>query len=307
MPKENDYQIRRTLLKERQPFKLEDVATELKVGVEVVQSVVEKLASQGYTFRNTGEYYIHSKNALLGSIYDASKRFNGRYLKFGIVSDTHLGSNMERLDLLEQVYDIFKKEGAKTVFHAGDFTDGYGVYRGQEFEVHKVGQEEQIDYAIKVYPQRPLVRTFTIAGNHDLRQYERGGSDPLVQVARARKDIEYLGQLDARVKLADNVAMEILHPSGSIAYALSYKAQRDINNRPASDLPNILVYGHWHTSFYMQYRDVQFLQAPCLKETGLWERSKGLHTTLGCWLVEAVLTDDLSSLAKFKPELFRFQ
>jgi len=210
------------------------------------------------------------------------------------------------LDYLEAAYDLIRAEGAKTIFHTGDLTDGWGVYKGQEFEVKMLGQEEQIEYAIKNYPHRDRVKTLTISGNHDLRQYEKGGTDPLVQIARARPDIIYLGQIDSKCQLSPKVIMELMHPAGNVAYALSYKAQRDINNREQTDLPDILVYGHYHSSFYMHYRGIQFLQAPCFKHGGLWEKSKGLNPTIGCWVVEATLSSDLEQLQSFKPNLFKF-
>jgi hypothetical protein len=91
-----------------------------------------------------------------------------------------------------------------------------------------------------------------------------------------------------------------------VAYALSYKSQRDINNRPPGSLPDILVYGHYHTSFYMHYRGIDFIQAPCFKDAGLFEKRVGLNPTIGAWVVDAKLTDDKESIRSFKPNLFQF-
>lgn len=301
----NEIEARNRMLKEARPFKPEKFASLMGVGVDVVLGLVNQLKDEGYSFQEIGDHVFRSTGHP-SVLYDASRFFQGRHLKFGVVSDTHLGSKLERLDYLEVAYDVMKSEGIKAIFHAGDMTDGWGVYKGQEFELKVAGQEEQIEYAIANYPKRDRIKTLVISGNHDLRAYEKGGADPLVQIARARPDILYLGQVDAQCNLSPKVVMELMHPSGNVAYALSYKAQRDINNRETEQLPDILIYGHYHTSFFMHYRNINFLQAPCFKNSGLWEKSKGLNPTLGCWTVEATLTSDLEKVQTFKPQLLKF-
>jgi predicted phosphodiesterase/biotin operon repressor len=298
--------ISTAILKEKKPFSADVLATALGVGVEIVTEAIAKLESEGYSFARSGEKIVKSKAALPETIFDASKILHGRHLIFGVVADTHLGSKHARADLLEQAYESFETEGVKTVFHCGDLTDGWGVYRGQEFELTVIGQEDQITHAREVYPKSYRATTMLISGNHDLREYERGGADPLVQICRDRRDLVYLGQMAAKVKIG-NVTAELLHPFGGTAYALSYKAQKEINARSPNDLPDILMYGHYHTSFYMHYRNLHFLQVPSLKDPGVWERRLGLNTTLGFWVVNATLSDDLAFLQKFQPELFTFR
>lgn len=298
-------EVKERLLKERKPFKIENFAKDVSVGVSVVIGILQDLQDNGYNFQKVEDYYVRSKNKMAMRAVDHSA-LHQQHLHFGIVSDSHLGSKMQRLDALNSMYDIFKKEGVKVVYHAGDVTDGYGVYRGQEFEVFKVGQQEQLEYTLEKYPKRPGITTHFITGNHDLRQYERGGSDVGTQIGRTRRDMEYLGQMSAEVNLGGDVVLELLHPDGPVAYALSYKAQRDINNRPPDNLPNILVYGHYHTSFYMHYRGIDFIQAPAFKDQGLWEKRKGLNPTIGGWIVTGKMSDDLHNIETIKPDLFTF-
>lgn len=135
------------------------------------------------------------------------------------------------------MYHIFKKEGVKIIIHAGDISDGYGVYRGQEFEVKCPGQDEQVEYVVKNYPKIKGLDTFFITGNHDLRMYEKGGIDIGHSISQQRKDLHYLGQVTAKVIMADDTTMEILHPDGSCSMALSYKAQPDnkqLSKRPSA-------------------------------------------------------------------------
>ena len=84
---------------------------------------------------------------------------------FGMISDTHLCSIAERLDLVNAAYDEFAKRGITKVFHTGDLTDGWNEYRGHINFVKIHGDQAQAQYAIKYYPKRPGIRTYVIGGN----------------------------------------------------------------------------------------------------------------------------------------------
>ncbi len=296
--------IPKQLLKERHPRSIDELAEQLGVGVDVITTTIEALQKDGYGVKHNGDIFVRSRTPQDGGEINLARRFDTKYLHFGIVSDTHMSSKQERLDALHEMYDIFKQEGVTTVFHAGDITDGVGVYKGHENEVKHHNQSDQIEYVQQNYPKLDGIQTYFITGNHDLRAYERGGADPGIQIARARRDLSYLGQMAATVKLPGGTKLELLHPAGGSAYALSYKAQRDINNRSPEDIPDVLVYGHFHTSFYMHYRNLNFIQAPSFKENGQFEKRLGLHSTIGGWIVDAKVGD--GKLTRFQPELHTF-
>lgn len=305
MGKERIVDIRKEVLKLKDEFTPESVAERFKVETDAVTQVIDTLVEDGFRFVNVDGSWMKTKSNEGQVSYDASKLFKDGLLHFGLVSDTHLGSKFERLDALEVMYDRFQQAGVKTVFHVGDLTDGSHVYRGQEFEQNILGQQAQIDYAIKNYPKRDGIQTIAISGNHDLKMYEGSGADPLVPIARARKDITYIGQYSARVKMADKVTMDMLHPMGSQAYAVSYKAQRAINALAPEDLPNILTYGHYHNSLYLNYRGIHFLQTPCFKDPSLqFEKRLGLTSNIGGWIVEGKTNGEV--VREFQPRLITF-
>lgn len=292
------------ILKHRGPFTIEEIAKQAERDTKEVQEIFDFLRDSGYIFAETDRGFIRSKTSPEVADFDASRLFNKGLLHFGLVSDTHFCSKNERVSTLERMYDKFQQEGVKVVFHCGDWMDGVGVYRGQEFEVNQYGQESQIDYTIRNYPHRDGIVTIGIGGNHDLKQYERGGVDPMVQVARARKDIKYIGQYHSKARMQDRVTLELVHPLGGIAYALSYKAQRDINNRPPDDLPNMLGYGHYHTAFYMRYRGIDFIQVPCFKDAGMFEHRLGMNPTIGGWIVAGKTNGE--TVYQIDPRLYTF-
>jgi len=294
------------VLKGRQPQEIEMVAKGLGVGVDVIMGTINRLREKGYHIEQQGDKVVHSTAVQGGRLFDFKDRFIDRNLHFGVISDTHLASKQERLDALNGMYDTFEREGIKFVFHAGDISDGWGVYRGQEFEVKSFGQDEQVKYVVAEYPKRKGITTAFITGNHDLRQYERGGIDVGVPISHERPDLIYLGQAASLVEIGDGVNMEIVHPAGGTAYAMSYKPQRAINNMTLKDAPNILVYGHYHNAFYMHYRDIDFLQAGSFKDQGIFEKRLGLNPTIGGWIVDARISSQGGKVERFRPELFTF-
>lgn len=84
---------------------------------------------------------------------------------FGLISDTHLGSDAERLDLVNEAYDEFERQGIKKVFHSGDLCDGENVYRGHNQFIKMKGGHAQAAYFIKMYPKRKGIVTYAISGN----------------------------------------------------------------------------------------------------------------------------------------------
>jgi len=85
--------------------------------------------------------------------------------RFGAISDTHLCSDAERLDLLRYAYAEMKSQGVTTVLHAGDICDGWEVYMGHAQFVKVGGGAKQARYAIQHYPKVEGITTYFISGN----------------------------------------------------------------------------------------------------------------------------------------------
>ena len=276
------------------------------IGVDELRETARILEQEGYGIESDGDVVIRKSVEPSGKV-DLTERFK-KGLRFGLISDTHIGSSHARQDALEAIYDVFQKEGIRTTLHCGDVTDGNGVYLGQEQEQVEYGQDAQIDMVIKDYPKRVGMRTAFITGNHDLREYQRGGVDPGIPIERSRPDMEYVGQCDSRLQLTEGgLDIELIHPAKGASYALSYHVQRDLNSRSPDDIPDIYASGHFHNAFYAHYRGVETLSVPCLKDAGMWERRMGFNNVVGGWLVEAETTEDTVQIRRFKPELVTFK
>lgn len=221
--------------------------------------------------------------------------------KVGIVSDTHLCSTEERLDELHTFYAIMKKEGIKTIFHAGDLVAGWGIYRGQENEVHTFGAQGQARFAIKNYPKVRGIVTYFITGNHDLSFWKTSGVDIGELVAEKRPDMIYLGQYIGNVEL-NGVRFRIMHPDGGGSYALSYRAQKISEQIPSGDKPQILLFGHWHTAHYFFYRNMHIFNCACFEGQTSFLLRKGINPIIGGWTATIrVGTDEKHPILSMQP------
>lgn len=227
--------------------------------------------------------------------------------KFGYVTDTHLCSLFSDLALLDTAYDIFEKEGIKTVFHSGDFCDGIRVYRGQEFELSVHGADGQVNLAVERYPKKKGITTYFITGNHDRSFWKLSGNEIGEKISSKRPDLVHLGYQEANIVVGDGectAVVRLFHPEdGSMSYAISYKAQRYIAELPSGTKPDILLMGHYHKAEVLFYRGVVCIQGGALQAQTPFMRGKKISAAVGFWVIDMIVGPNrIVSLApKFFP------
>ena len=252
--------------------------------------------------------------ALKKQLHDTSQResitdytFKGNQIKFGLVTDTHLGSLKANEELLNSAYDIFEQEGIEKVFHAGDITDGEHVYRGQEFELKIIGFEAQLEYLVNTYPERESIETHFILGNHDESFWRRAGADIGLHIAKKRTDMIYLGmcEADVNIQMKDaQIKLRLWHPTLGTAYAISYQSQRYIESLSGGKKPNILAIGHFHKAEYLFYRNIHAIQGGCCEFQTRFMASKKIAAMMGFWVITADINEDgiVNITPKFYPD-----
>lgn len=216
--------------------------------------------------------------------------------KLGLVSDTHLCSDAERLDLIEKAYTRFSEEGIKTVIHAGDITDGWEVYRGHVQHVKVGGAMKQAHYAIKYYPKREGIRTFYIGGNHDLKSFEKQGVDQASMIAsgfdldnkhvEGRKDLVYLGQYSRFLYLPHEITGQVLHPHGGSAYAISYPQQKRSREMRSDTRPHLQLSGHFHTFNWLVQDYTHMVALPAFQDETEFFIRLGFGRQMGFCILE---------------------
>ncbi len=234
-------------------------------------------------------------------------KFKGNWIKFGVVSDTHLGSLYDDIELLETAYSVFQKEGVNTVYHCGDLLDGEKMYKGQEYEIRHHGRDAQVDYCVETYPYRKDITTYFITGNHDLAYWKSVGTDVGYSIAEQREDMVYLGKEEADILLQrgkNKIVVRVVHPGGGTPYAISYPAQKYINSLTGGEKPNVILQGHLHKSEFLPYRNVHYIQAGCIQHQTPFMRGKRTPAMMGFWIIQ-VLPDE-NGVVRFKQEWIPF-
>jgi predicted phosphodiesterase len=226
-----------------------------------------------------------------------------QHLKLLLISDTHLASKYDRLDILRYLYAKADELGVKHVLHSGDFTDGRSNRPEQVYELREPSYEGQIEYCVDKYPHFEG-KTYVIQGNHDDWWYKSTGSEIVKAIAKQREDIVYLGADVADMKIG-NLKIRLFHGSGGGAYAKSYKLQKYLDTIPLAERPDILQTGHIHQSFYMKQDKTHCFQTSCLEDQTPYCRGMGLANDKSVWWVD-VDFDDKGNIHQITPTLETF-
>lgn len=224
-------------------------------------------------------------------------------VKLLLISDTHLCSKYDRLDILRYLYAKAEDNGVQCVLHSGDFTDGKSHRPEHVYELKELSYEGQVDYCVTNYPKFSG-KTFAIAGNHDNWWYKSSGSEIVKSVAKQREDIVYLGTDVADIKIG-KLKIRLFHGNGGNAYAKSYKIQKYLDTIPVEEKPHILQTGHIHQAFYYKQDQTHCLQTGCLEDLTPYSRSCGFNGDKSCWWLDVEL-DDKGNVYSVTPKLEEF-
>ena len=141
------------------------------------------------------------------------EKWNGcRTIRFGLMGDTQINSKYTQITHLHTLYDIYAREGIKTVYHTGDMDEGEQMRQGHQYECYTQGADDHTDEIIKVYPKRTGITTHFITGNHDASMIKHCGYDIGRGIAEKRGDMKYLGRDCAIVEITPNCTLELRHP-----------------------------------------------------------------------------------------------
>lgn len=210
------------------------------------------------------------------------------HARFWAIGDTHLWSKHCNYEWLKEYYDICKKKWVKTVLHAWDMVDGFGVYKWQTFELSKHSMDEQIQDVVENYPKIKGIDTYFLCGNHDEAWLKLAWHDIGKTIWLLRQDLHYLWFYNARVKL-NGVDIELHHGGGGNSYSWSYKPQKYLENCNPKDQPHVYLLGHFHTALYMFYRKIHALMVWAFQEETLLSKRFKLGNTQGWRIVDVSL------------------
>ncbi len=272
---------------------VKSLADSLGVNEAQTLKVIDSMVSIGYAI----EHDDHNHTLCLGNNAlpmqpfrrIAPPIFKSSKFTFGLVSDTHMCSIHERLDVLEAAYDEFVHEGVTIVLHAGNIVDGY-VPRINGNEVRWVRFADQLAYVLDYYPQRKGVTT------HYLSTYCHEGwwlpqginfGTALEHAAHeaGRTDLVHLGLMEADIPLKGGEVLRVAHPKGGMSYATSYRPQKIVEALQGGEKPRVLILGHFHKMGLFHPRDVWTILAGCCQDQSAFMRGSGIQAEVGYALV----------------------
>ena len=209
---------------------------------------------------------------------------------FGLIGDTHIGSLYDRLDDLENFYDICNNKGITKVLHAGDILDGHKIYKGQEFEQYKPGFDAQLNRFVDNYPNGNNIETIFVAGNHDQSFTKLIGVDVGEAITHKRSDFKFLGNDYGTVvfKTPSGRTFDVAlhHPGGGSAYAISYRPQKIIESLAGGTKPSIIGIGHYHKADLMpSYRNTCSISVGCFQAQTPFMVGKSISAHIGGWII----------------------
>ena len=236
-------------------------------------------------------------------VYDHVKK--GSRVKFGVMSDTHIGHKDFDEGLMKSAADTYRKEGIINVYHAGDILEGMSGREGHIYELENIGFNEQINHAEELLKRHfDGLNLFGIIGNHDLwyKKKNNGGVDVGEELDRRIPNFHYLGEEEADINFGDGITMKLFHPNDGTAYAESYKIQKMVESLEGGKKPNILVEGHYHKSLYSFIRNVHCIEAGTICGQTRWMRGKKIPAKKGFWIVE--FEKGKKGIKEFTPRFF---
>ena len=280
---------------------LKQVIKDLDLKEYEIYGLVALLKQQGYLFDIIDGKIVKVKPIKENDVYKVPN--TSEHLKLLLISDTHLASKYDRVDILRYLYAKAEDKGVDYVLHSGDLTEGVSGRPQQQYELKEASYTGQRDYAISKYP-KSSVPTYMIAGNHDFWWIQKCGADIVKDICNNRSDLTYLGSDCEDLKIG-RLRIRLYHGKGGGAYAKSYKLQKYLDSIPSEELPHILQTGHIHQAFYMKQGKTHCFQTSCLQDLTPFERSMGFSNDKSCWWVD-VYMDDKGNPVKINQELETF-
>jgi len=270
-------------------FTTKYIADRLSVHPEQARSVINYLIKyDGYNIveKEKDNWYLVSEAKPMKSL--ELSRLIGKEHCFGIVSDTHLCSTCERLDVLEAAYDEFARRKITDVIHAGNMVDG--EFKFNLYEINRVGIHNQAQYVADHYPQRSGMTTYYVTGTcHEGWYQDRIGLNVGWYIQKVcqdagRNDMVFIGHVEQDIVLKQargETRIRVMHPGGGSAYALSYPSQKMVESFQGGEKPQVLILGHYHKFDFTYPREVATLLAGCTQDQTRFMRKKSLAAMVG--------------------------
>jgi len=211
--------------------------------------------------------------------------FSGDRIRFGYMTDSHLGSIYAKPEWVEQAIKEFKKEKCEFVCITGDITEGLSNRPGHIYDVSHLGYDNQKDHAIEVLSNWDK-KYYMIDGNHDRWFIKSNGAIIVKNICEKLNDAEFLGHDEGDISLGGKVDLRLWHGEDGSSYAFSYRVQKIVESFTGGEKPGILLLGHVHKSIYVFDRHIHCFSGGAITAQSRWMRSKRHANHSGFWIID---------------------
>lgn len=280
---------------------LEELCDKFDASPKKIRELIEAAKAKGYRIDLTGNHvgYVPPRPIKGERQVVASPGEEGI---FAVASDIHIGSTHCREDFFVDFVKRAYEDGARTIFLPGDNIDG--CYHHSRWEESHHGFYEQAKRMEQVFPRLPGLRYTGIIGNHE-ETFEKESGLSVVKAlndtfrSAGRSDFELLGARGAYIRFGAGksnkrgVLIELWHPMGGGAYALSYRMQKHVEGYAVGAKPDMLFVGHWHQQCYFTARGVHaFSSGTFHGGGGSFSKALGGTQAIGGWVIRYGQTKD---------------
>jgi hypothetical protein len=231
-------------------------------------------------------------------------KFGDKSVLFMVMSDYHRGNKCADVALLEYAAKVAKRRKVDFVLDGGDQCDGFYRDRpGHVFELNLLGADEQVEAVVNDYSQFGDIPILGITGNHTRNTFfNNAGYEIGKRLEERIPNFTFLGPDNGEIELAYGHKINVIHPDGGTAYALSYRPQKIAESLEGGTKPNILLISHYHKAEYLFYRNIHILQTGCLESQTDFMKGKSLAAMKGFFVVRADLNK--GGITRFVPEFY---
>ncbi|HAR39061.1 MAG TPA: hypothetical protein DCS09_11095 [Porphyromonadaceae bacterium] len=231
--------------------------------------------------------------------------FDGTHVKFGCLTDTHIGHQRFSVQRIEQAFEEFRAAGVDFILHSGDVTEGMSHRPGQIYELDQIGFDAQKSEAIRLFGQWTETPIYMIDGNHDRWYIKSNGALIVKDICEALGNAHFLGHDEGDISIGGKATIKAWHGEDASSYALSYRLQKIIESLSGGEKPNILIAGHVHKMCYIFERNVHAVSVGCMQGQTSWMRGKRLAAHVGFCICDAWVPAT-GGVSKFSPMFFPF-
>lgn len=221
---------------------IKEIAEDTQLSYKQIYNYLLILKNKGYQIES--KYYSDGEIVynLTNDLFRTEKRTTiitrptETKLKIMAIADTHLGHPQENLNYLDMVYNECIKNDIHHIFIAGDLVDDRFKLQSDLFE----SIDDEINYAIKVYPHHPGILNYIVYGNHEANILYKYCRNVGVEIENRRNDMISLGFDKGQIWLKKDKI--------TLRHAINHYERVDIGKA------KIVIEGHHHKSFYSDGR-----------------------------------------------------